>query len=253
ALPAPEPLPPEPEPLPPEPEPALPAPEPTPPAPAQEPALPAPAVSEEAPAVPPPLGSETIRQRDARVARSMARLDDFAEFRRSRRDPDDGPIPGILLTNTDARELLDVVAHFDLFPIAFRRSEPARGYVAIDFARGQMQPTKDFDYISERYAKNTMYIRGPLRRNPLFRSAARELIRRFGIPARDLEVCFLVPRPFMAYLNWKAFKTCEQAGVDPAAVRVCKGALVRRGRTWVLRVEEFAMKDGRQIPVRGTG
>jgi hypothetical protein len=198
------------------------------------------------------IGSETAQQQDERVKANMQRLDDFVEFRQSRRNESDGPIPGILLTNRDTREWQEIIAHFGLFPFAFRRSEPGKGYVAIDFARRDMHPTRDFGYLS-RYARNTMYVRGSLKRAPLMVGSARALIRQFRIAPSDLEMAFAIPRPLMAYLNWKAFKTCEQARIDPSEVSVCEGTLVRRGRTWVLRVDVFVRRNGQRVPVRGAG
>lgn len=201
--------------------------------------------------VPPPIGAETKVQRDQRLARTMERLDDFTEFRNAERNHEDGPIPGILLTNENTREWLEIIAHFDLFPIAFRRTEPSKGYVAIDFSRGEMAPTSDFDYLTERYSKKTMYVRGRLRRAPLFASSERALTKTLRVPPRDLSVCFAIPRPLMAYLNWKAFKTCEASGVEASKVRTCLGRLVRRGNTWVLRVDQLVLKTGATVQARG--
>jgi hypothetical protein len=188
--------------------------------------------------------------RDQRVAREMERLDDFSQFARARRNPDDGPIPRIILTNQNARELLEVVTHFDLFPFAFRRSKPSQGYVGIDFARREFAPTKDFDYLTSRYARNSMYVGGRLKRNPLLQGAARVLVSRFEIPAKDLEVCLAVPPTLMAYFNWKAFQSCQDAGLEPKNVSLCMAELVRSGRTWVLRVDQFQLRDGRNVPAR---
>jgi hypothetical protein len=180
----------------------------------------------------------------------MERLDDFSQFARAKRNAEDGPIPQIVLTNENTRELLEIVTHFDLFPFAFRRSNPSKGYVGIDFARREFAPTTDFDYLTSRYARNSMYVSGRLKRNPLLRGAAKILIQRFKIPARDLEVCFAVPPTLMAYFNWKAFRSCQDAGLEPKNVNVCKAQLVRSGRTWVLRVNHFQLRNGRQIPAR---
>ena len=62
------------------------------------------------PPLPPEIGTESVEERDLRIAETMEQLDDYRKFEnRSRRDPTD-KIPGILLDNSKERELLEIVA-----------------------------------------------------------------------------------------------------------------------------------------------
>jgi hypothetical protein len=201
---------------------------------------------------PPPIGSETVAARDARVQRSMERLDDYRRFATSSREDVKGPVPAILFTNDQEREWLELIAYFDLLPIAYSKSDPSY-YITIDMARHDLQPTRDFGYIQQRYARgNGMLLRqlGSMRE---FAEAARLIVQQFHISPHDLTIQFLLPRPFAAYLNWKALQTCQQEGRDPASVKACLGRLVREGSTWVWRVDELLLEDGSTTRVRSNG
>lgn len=124
--------------------------------------------------------------------------------------------------------------------------------MTIDVARRQMNHTRDFDFIQQRYGRNGMIVR-QLGSMPQFAAAARMIMSQFSIRPSDLTIQFLLPRPFAAYLNWKALKTCHEQRLDPATVKACRGRLVREAGKWVWRVDDLLLEDGRTTRVRRGG
>ncbi|MBX3471936.1 MAG: hypothetical protein KF878_34215, partial [Planctomycetes bacterium] len=193
------------------------------------------------------IGSESVAQRDARLQETMRELSDFNEFATTARDEVKGKIPAILFTNEDEAEWMALIAYFDLLPIAYAKSDPSY-YITIDVARRSMNHTRDFEFLQQRYGRNGMLVR-QLGTMPQFVAAARAIMAQFSIAPHDLTIQFLLPRPFAAYLNWKALKTCHEQRLDPATVKACRGRLVREGSKWVWRVDDLVLEDGRTTRV----
>jgi hypothetical protein len=198
------------------------------------------------------VGSEPVAVRDERLQKTLNKLDDYQQFAMSSRDEVKGPIPAILFTNEDEAEWLGLIAHFDMLPIAYAKSDPTY-YITIDIARRQLQHTRDFGFIQQRYATRSGMMLRQLGTMPTFAETARVIMGQFSIRPGDLTIQFLMPRPFAAYLNWKALKTCHEQGLDPATVKACLGRLVREGERWVWRVDQLLLEDGQTTRVRRAG
>ncbi|HBP21160.1 MAG TPA: hypothetical protein DEA08_25655, partial [Planctomycetes bacterium] len=219
------------------------------PEPEPQPPPPAPAPQQEpqrriARPTPPEHFTETLAQRNQRLDQSLALLEDYRTFRSSRK-PDEDAIPNVAIKDWTEAELVDLIGFFDILPFAYRQSDPGKGYITIDFDRRDFVISTNFDYLGQRYARNFMRIHRDVGHSPMLRSAAGAISQKFKIPRNDLQLRLAVPRKLMAYLRWRSYETCREAGLDPSTVSLCEGRIGRRGDTFHFAVKTIRLKDGR--------
>lgn len=203
-----------------------------------------------------PVGSESADAFKARVANNarVAFGDDFKQFiddTGGEEDPTGPKTPGVLITNAQEADWVDICRHFGLLPIGFDGRDKSC-FITIDLVSHQLQKTTDFHFLKERYAANGMHLlASKLWSTPAFAGAAKLVCQNYAIPTNQLEIMVLAPRPVMSYMAWKSERTVRENGMSVDDVRAVTARFDRTSDGgWVLTITHIMREDGQTVRVR---
>src|SRR5262249_38116288 len=141
--------------------------------------------------VSPAIGAESAADFQARVEHNakIAFGDEWNDFELAGGEEAPGPkTPGVLITNAQESEWVDICRHFGLLPIGFDARDKSC-FITIDLAAHSLQKTTDFDFLKARYAANGMKLLSKkLWSTPAFAGAGKLVCQTYGIPTEQLQV-----------------------------------------------------------------